>query len=123
MAGKLLTAILMAFMFTVASSSVWPPLRNMMPGMAAGTTLQNISAGLTLQGGASRGSTRLTTYLRKTGNQASALLGHNLIIRTCSAYFLSMPCQVWGPRYAGSGSWRAVTAGRLTKTSGSGQLA
>eukprot|EP00983_Pelagomonas_calceolata_P036612 1134223-Pelagomonas_calceolata.AAC.1 len=30
-------------------------------------------------------------------------------------------CQVWGPRCAGSASWRAVTAGRLIKTSGSGQ--
>ena len=33
------TARLMAFRLTVASSSVWPPLRNMMPGIAAGTTL------------------------------------------------------------------------------------
>eukprot|EP00983_Pelagomonas_calceolata_P119349 1160598-Pelagomonas_calceolata.AAC.1 len=31
--------------------------------------------------------------------------------------------QVWGPRCAGSGSWRAVTAGGSTKTPGSGQRA
>lgn len=36
----LLTSLLMAFRLSVASSSVWPPLRNMMPGIAGGTVLQ-----------------------------------------------------------------------------------
>eukprot|EP00983_Pelagomonas_calceolata_P106079 1159197-Pelagomonas_calceolata.AAC.4 len=38
--------------------------------------------------------------LSKTGaklNQASAVFGHKLGMRTCSAYFLGMPCQVEGP--------------------------
>eukprot|EP00983_Pelagomonas_calceolata_P080092 1154994-Pelagomonas_calceolata.AAC.3 len=32
-------------------------------------------------------------------------------------------CQVWGTECAGSGTWRAVTAGRLAKLNCSGQPA
>eukprot|EP00983_Pelagomonas_calceolata_P016030 507742-Pelagomonas_calceolata.AAC.13 len=61
----------------------------------------------------------------KIGNQASAVFGHNLSMRTCSAYILGMPCQVWGPRYGGCGSWRAVTSSdtwAFDQNTGSGQL-
>eukprot|EP00983_Pelagomonas_calceolata_P114955 1160142-Pelagomonas_calceolata.AAC.20 len=47
----------------------------------------------------------------KTGNQASAVHGHNLSMRTCSTYFLGMPCQVWGRMCGCAHAWGLVKAG------------
>eukprot|EP00983_Pelagomonas_calceolata_P039405 1137170-Pelagomonas_calceolata.AAC.9 len=57
----------------------------------------------------------MSTFARqnwcKTGNQTSAVFGHNLRTRSCSAHRLGVPCQVWGPMCGYTHAWGPVKAG------------
>eukprot|EP00983_Pelagomonas_calceolata_P026653 835897-Pelagomonas_calceolata.AAC.2 len=47
----------------------------------------------------------------KTGNKASTVFGQNLSMRTCTAFFQGIPCQVWGPRREYAHFWGPIKTG------------